>query len=303
MSQHWSTSDIPDLSGKVAIVTGANAGLGLEITKGLAGAGATVVMACRNLDKAGAAAAQVRALVPDADVDVRRLDLASLESVRSFADEFAAGATRLDILGNNAGLMALDRSTTEDGFETQFAVNHLGHFALTAHLVPILRATEGSRVVSMSSMGHRPGRMHFDDLMFEHHRYQRWGAYFQSKLSNLLFTAALQKRLSASGAPTIAVTAHPGASHTDLGTEGTGLLNRMLEPFGKLFSQSAAVGALPFLRAATEPGVKGGWYYGPRYLVRGHAVAETPSRRARNSADAELLWNVSESLTDLHPFD
>ncbi len=302
MSQHWTTTDIPDLSGRVAIVTGANAGLGLEITKGLAGAGATVVMACRNLDKAEAAAAQVRAVVSDASLEVRRLDLASLASVASFAEEFAADATRLDILGNNAGLMALDRSTTDDGFETQFGVNHLGHFALTAHLVPLLRATEGSRVVNMSSMGHRPGRMHFEDLMFDHHRYQRWGAYFQSKLSNLLFTAALQTRFASSGAPTIAVAAHPGASHTDLGTEGTGALNRMLEPFGKVFSQSAAVGALPFLRAATEPGVKGGAYYGPRYLVRGHAVAETPSRRARNSADAELLWNVSESLTDLHPF-
>ena len=302
MSQHWTTTDIPDLSGRVAIVTGANAGLGLEITKGLAGAGATVVMACRNLDKAEAAAAQVRAVVSDASLEVRRLDHASLASVASVAEEFAADATRLDILGNNAGLMALDRSTTDDGFETQFGVNHLGHFALTAHLVPLLRATEGSRVVNMSSMGHRPGRMHFEDLMFDHHRYQRWGAYFQSKLSNLLFTAALQTRFASSGAPTIAVAAHPGASHTDLGTEGTGALNRMLEPFGKVFSQSAAVGALPFLRAATEPGVKGGAYYGPRYLVRGHAVAETPSRRARNSADAELLWNVSESLTDLHPF-
>jgi protochlorophyllide reductase len=302
MTAHWTTTDIPDLAGKVAIVTGANAGLGLEITKGLAGAGASVVMACRNLDKATAAADRVRSVVPDASLEVRRLDLASLESVRVFAEEFAAGATRLDILGNNAGLMALDRSTTEDGFEMQFGVNHLGHFALTAHLVPILRATPGSRVVNMSSMGHRPGRMHFDDLMFDHHRYQRWGAYFQSKLSNLLFTAALQKRFAASGAPTIAVAAHPGASHTDLGTEGTGLVNRMLEPFGKVFSQSAAVGALPFLRAATEPGVKGGAYYGSRYLVRGHAVAETPSRRARNAADAELLWNVSESLTDLHPF-
>lgn len=302
MTAHWTTKDIPDLSGKVAVVTGANAGLGLEVTKGLAGAGATVVMACRNLDKAEAAAAQVRSVVPDASLEVRRLDLASLASVREFADQFASGATRLDILGNNAGLMALDRSSTEDGFEMQFGVNHLGHFALTAHLVPILRATPDSRVVNMSSMGHRPGRMHFNDLMFEHHRYQRWGAYFQSKLSNLLFSAALQKRFADSGAPTIAVTAHPGASHTDLGTEGTGLLNRMLEPFGKLFSQSAAVGALPFLRAATEPGVKGGAYYGPRYLVRGHAVAETPSRRARNAADAELLWNVSESLTDLHPF-
>lgn len=302
MSAHWTTADIPDLTGRVAIVTGANAGLGLEITKGLAGAGATVVMACRNLDKAEAAAAQVRALVADAALEVRQLDLASLASVRSFAEEFAAGATRLDILGNNAGLMALDQSTTADGFEMQFGVNHLGHFALTAHLVPILRATTGSRVVNMSSMGHRPGRMHFDDLMFEHHRYQRWGAYFQSKLSNLLFTAALQKRFVASGAPTIAVAAHPGASHTDLGTEGTGLLNRMLDPFGKVFSQSAAIGALPFLRAATEPGVAGGAYYGPRYLVRGHAVLETPSRSARNADAAETLWRISEGLTDLHPF-
>ena len=303
MSQHWTTTDIPDLSGRVAIVTGANAGLGLEITKGLAGAGATVVMACRNLDKAEAAAAQVRAVVSDASLEVRRLDLASLASVASFAEEFAADATRLDILGNNAGLMALDRSTTDDGFESQFGVNHLGHFALTAHLVPLLRATEGSRVVNMSSMGHRPGRMHFEDLMFDHHRYQRWGAYFQSKLANLLFTLGLQQRLTTAHASTIAVTAHPGASHTDLGTEGTGVLNRMLEPFGKVFSQSAAQGALPFLRAATEPGVQPGAYYGPRYLVRGHAVLETPTRRARDAAAADRLWAVSEQLTDLHPFD
>ena len=303
MAAHWSTTDIPDLTGRVAIVTGANAGLGLEITKGLAGAGATVVMACRNLAKAEAAAELVRAMRPLGTVEVRQLDLASLASVAAFADGFEQSNVRLDILANNAGLMALDRSTTEDGFEMQLGVNHLGHFALTAQLLPMLLATPESRVVSMSSMGHRPGSMHFDDLMFERHRYQRWGAYFQSKLANLLFTLGLQQRLTTAHASTIAVTAHPGASHTDLGTEGTGVLNRMLEPFGKVFSQSAAQGALPFLRAATEPGVQPGAYYGPRYLVRGHAVLETPTRRARDAAAADRRWAVSEQLTDLHPFD
>ncbi len=302
MSTHWTTADIPDLTGRVAIVTGANAGLGLEITKGLAGAGATVIMACRNLDKAEAAAAQVRAVVPKASLEIRHLDLASLASIASFADEFTAGSTRLDILGNNAGLATPTRTTTEDGFETQFGVNHLGPFALTAHLIPILRATDDSRVVTMSSLMHRVARMHFDDLMFDHHRYQRMGAYNRSKLANLLFTAALQKRLAAFGAPTIAVAAHPGGSNTDLSAAALNGAGGLLQPVGRAFNQSAAAGALPFLRAATEPGVKRGAYYGPRYFARGHAVTETPSRRARNSADAELLWSVSESLTDLHPF-
>ena len=209
----------------------------------------------------------------------------------------AAMTSGLHILGNNAGLMALDESRTVDGFEMQFGVNHLGHFVLTAEVMPLLLSTPGSRVVNHSSMGHRPGKIDFDDPMYERHTYQRWPAYFQSKLANLLFSLELQRRLADAGADTIAVTAHPGASHTDLGTEGTGLLNRLIEPFGGFYNQSAARGAEPFVRAATDPEVEGGEYYGPKFYVRGPAVRETPSAKARDADDARRLWELSEELT------
>jgi protochlorophyllide reductase len=294
MSPRWTTADIPDLTGRTALVTGANAGLGLEIARGLSGAGARVLLACRNLEKAEAAAADIAGPGP---VEVRKLDLASLASVRALATEVLAGEDRLDLLVNNAGLMATDESTTEDGFEMQIGVNHLGHFVLTAELLPLLLATPGSRVGSMSSFGHRPGRLHVDDLMFERRRYQRWLAYFQSKLANLLFTAELQRRLAEAGASTIAVAAHPGASRTDLGFEGSGLFNKLL-PGGIALAQPASVGALPMLRAMTDPTVAGGELYGPRFVFRGKAaVRETPSKRARNAEDARALWAESERLT------
>jgi protochlorophyllide reductase len=192
--------------------------------------------------------------------------------------------------------MAVDRSRTVDGFETQLGVNHLGHFALTNQLLPLLGQTPGSRVVSMSSLGHRAGRMRFEDLMGER-RYGRWSAYFQSKLANLLFTAALQRRLAADGSTTAALTAHPGLSSTDLGNEGTGLTNRVTSTFMPSVAQPAAAGALPMLRAATDPSATGGQFYGPRFLVAGEPVVETPSRRARDGAVAERLWQVSAELT------
>jgi NAD(P)-dependent dehydrogenase (short-subunit alcohol dehydrogenase family) len=298
---HWTAADIPDLSGRTIVVTGANAGLGLEITKGLAGHGATVVMACRNTAKAQAAAASIRQVLPSADLSVEPLDLADLASVERFADGVLSGRSRLDALVNNAGLMAVDPARTVDGFEMQLGVNHLGHFALTARLLPLLLATPGSRVASMSSMGHRAGRLVADDLMFDRRGYQRWNAYFQSKLANLLFTAELHRLLTESGAGTIAVAAHPGASRTDLGTEGAGVSNRAMRTVVPRLTQPADTGALAMLRAVSAPDVRGGQFYGPRYLVVGHPVVEVPSKRARNAQDARRLWELSADLVGLHP--
>jgi protochlorophyllide reductase len=293
----WTPADIPDLTGRRAVVTGANAGLGLEIVHALAARGADVVLACRNTAKADAAAAQVRARTPAAKLEVRALDLSDLESVASFADGVDGP---LDLLVNNAGLMAVDESRTAQGFETQFGVNHLGHFALTARLMPLLLATPGSRVGSMSSMGHRAARGTADPTLTR--PYDRWQSYFQSKLANLLFTAELQRRLAEAGASTMAVTAHPGGSNTDLGTEGSGLLNagmRILVPF---VAQSAELGARPMLRALTDPGVRGGEFYGPRFVVRGAVpVRETPTRAARDADAARRLWATSVELTGLEP--
>jgi len=292
---HWSTADIPDQSGRIALVTGANSGLGLEIATELARAGATVVLACRNTTKAEAAAATIRATGARGAVEILQLDLADLSSVRDAAASVVAGGRPLHLLVNNAGLMAIDQTKTVDGFEMQLGVNHLGHFALTADLLPLLDSTPGARIVSMASMGHRAGKMDFDDLMHDR-KYDRWRPYFQSKLANLLFTAELHRRLTVAGSTTLALAAHPGASHTDLGHEGTGLSNRMMRIGGGVM-QSAARGAEPALRAATDPAAKSGEFYGPRWIVRGHAVIETPSRRARRAADAARLWTESEQLT------
>jgi len=292
----WTPTDMGDLHETVAIVTGANAGLGFAIAAELARAGATVVAACRNETKAAEAAAAIRALGVRGSIEVLPLDLADLRSVTTAAAAFVATKRPLHLLINNAGLMALDRSQTVDGFEMQFGVNHLGHFALTADLLPVLTATPGSRVVTMSSMGHRAGRMNFDDLMHERH-YNRWTPYFQSKLANLLFTAELHRRLTLAGRTTLALAAHPGASHTDLGTEGGGVTNALMRIAVPLTTQSAAAGAQPALRAATDPEARGGDYYGPRWMARGHAVSETPNRRARRADDAERLWTMSEELT------
>lgn len=291
----WTTEQIGDLSGKVAVVTGANSGLGLEITRVLAGHGAHVIMACRNQEKATAAAQQVRAEVADARLELVTLDLADLASVGDAAAHIAAHHTAVDLLVNNAGLMAVDDSRTADGFETQFGVNHLGHFAFTADLWPVVKAAPGARIASMSSMGHRPGRMDFDNLNAER-KYRRWPAYFQSKLANLLFTAELDRRLRAAGADVIAVAAHPGGTRTDLGSEGSGVLNKGAATFSFL-AQPVRIGALPMLRALTAPDVQGGQYYGCRFMALGGPVLEKPSARARSAADARRLWTVSEELT------
>jgi NAD(P)-dependent dehydrogenase (short-subunit alcohol dehydrogenase family) len=296
MAPKWTVADIPDLEGRTALVTGANSGLGFEIARILVEHGARVLLACRNLQKAGDAAAAILADGPAGTVEVRSLDLASLASVDALGDQIRRDEPRLDLLINNAGLMGVDESRTQDGFETQFGVNHLGHFALTIDLLPVLLATPGSRVVTMSSFGHRMGRMHFGDLMFEA-KYDRWGAYFQSKLANLLFTAELQRRLGPD-ANAQALAAHPGNARTDLGFEGSGASNWFMRTTARFTQQSARSGAMPAVRAATDPTAVGGEFYGPRFLYAGATpVRETPSRNARNAGDARLLWTMSEQLT------
>ena len=288
---------MPDQTGRVAVVTGANAGLGKEIALGLAAAGATVVLACRNQAKGEKAADEIRSKVPDARLDLRSLDLADLSSVSAFVDAMKADPGTLDLLINNAGLMAVDESRTAEGFEMQIGVNHLGAHALTAGLLPLMLDRPGSRVAAMSSFGHRPGTIDVDDLNFERRSYSRWPAYFQSKLANLLFTANLQQRLEAAGSATIAVAAHPGASRTDLGTEGSGLTNRITSLVVPFTTQPASAGALPMLQAVTAAQVRGGQYYGPRYMAFGPPALETPSRKARDLKVAERLAAKSEELT------
>jgi protochlorophyllide reductase len=293
----WTPADIPDLTGRRAIVTGANAGLGLQIAHGLVANGAEVLLACRNTTKAEVAADTVRALTPGAKIGVGELDLADLESVAAFA---ATQTGPLDLLVNNAGLMAVDQARTAQDFEMQFGVNHLGHFALTARLLPLLLATPGSRIGNMSSMGHRAARGQADPRL--ERRYDRWQSYFQSKLANIRFTLELQRRLAAAGSTTIAVAAHPGGSNTDLGTEGSGLSNAMARHLAPFVAQSAELGARPMMRALTDPTVRGGEFYGPRFVVRGATpVRETPTRAARDTTAARQLWDMSVELSGLEP--
>ncbi|HEY6532161.1 MAG TPA: oxidoreductase [Acidimicrobiales bacterium] len=298
----WTTKDIPDQTGRVAVVTGANSGLGLAIAAALAGAGAHVVLACRNTTKADDAAASIMARAPLGSVEVAALDLGDLASVAACAVAVRARHQRIDVLANNAGLMATDQGRTVDGFETQFGVNHLGHFALTAQLLPTLLDTPGSRIVTMSSMAHRGGTLDVDDPMAEHKPYKRWDAYSQSKLANLLFTFELQRRLSEAGASTIAAAAHPGATRTDLGTEGTGIGTKLSALFLQL-APKPAHGALAFLRAATDPAVPGGSFWGPRWRMFGPPVQETPKATATDPSAALALWALSEQRTGLHPLD
>jgi NAD(P)-dependent dehydrogenase (short-subunit alcohol dehydrogenase family) len=293
---NWNTADIPDQTGRVAVITGSNTGLGFETAKALAARGASVVLAVRNLDKGKAAATAIAATTAGADVTLQELDLGSLESVRTAAEQLKADLDQIDLLINNAGLMyPSPRQTTADGFEVQFGTNHLGHFALTGLLLDRLTQTAGSRIVTVSSIGHRiNAAIHFDDLQWER-SYNRVGAYGQSKLANLLFTYELQRRLAAADTSTIAVAAHPGGSDTDLMRH----LPTVLSPVVKVISQSAAMGALPQLRAATDLGVMGGEYYGPDGIggMRGYPKAVESSKQSHDADLQRRLWTVSEELT------
>jgi NAD(P)-dependent dehydrogenase (short-subunit alcohol dehydrogenase family) len=291
---HWTTANMPDQAGKLAIVTGANSGLGLEASRALAEKGARVIMACRNTDKGQAAADQVRQQHPNADLDVQPLDLADLASVRAFAEAFAARGKVLPLLINNAGVMALpQRRETADGFEMQFGTNHLGHFALTGLLLPHILAAPGARVVTVSSGAHTMGRLDFDDLQAEK-SYGQWRAYGNSKLANLLFTYELQRRFESWQADAIAVAAHPGYTATNL-QQHSGLFSFL----NHIMAQGVEKGTLPLLYAATAPEVKGGEYYGPDGFMewRGYPQRVTSKKRSHDTAAAARLWDVSEELT------
>ena len=301
MNENWTTENIPDLSEKVFVVTGASSGIGFEAAKEFARKGARVILACRNPDKAQAALAKIRVEIPNARAEIMPLDLTSLKSVRRFAAEFKAKYGRLDVLLNNAGIMMVPYAKTEDGFEKQFGTNHLGHFALTGLLMDLLLKTPGSRVVTVSSNGHRFGTMEFDNLMYTGGKgYSRVGAYGRSKLANLLFTYELQRRLAASGAGTMAVAVHPGLSATNLSAPLIGgFLLKLGQPFMHLTMQSAAMGALPSIRAAVDPTVSGGQYYGPGGSNgrKGYPVVAQSNEASHNEADGRRLWQVSEELT------
>jgi NAD(P)-dependent dehydrogenase (short-subunit alcohol dehydrogenase family) len=299
----WSHADVPDQSGRVVVVTGANSGIGLEAAKSLASAGAHLVLACRDAAKAEAAAGELRARHPRASLELLALDLASLASVRDFARAFAERHARLDVLVNNAGVMAIPRRTTADGFEMQLGTNHLGHFALTGLLLPRLLAAREPRVVTVSSTAHRAGRMRWDDLHGER-RYQRWLHYGQSKLANLLFSYELDRRARAAGLPLVAAACHPGYSATNLQfvgarMDGSRVWEAIMKWANGVFSQPADMGALPTLYAATAQGVRGGDYYGPDRMFEtwGHPTKVGSSARSRDAESARRLWELSEALT------
>ena len=291
----WTTADIPDQTGRVAVITGANTGLGFETAAALAGRGARVVLAVRDVAKGGAAAGRISAASPNADVAVRELDLTSLDSIRAAAERLRSEHDRIDLLINNAGVMFTPKSVTEDGFELQFGTNHLGHFALTGLLLDRLLAVPGSRIVTVRSMGHRAGTIDFDNLQWQR-GYSRARAYGRSKLANLLFTYELQRRLA--GSPTLAAAAHPGASSTELSRNTPAWMRLVTGPF-ELTSQGADMGALPTLRAATDPGVRGGEYFGPGGFaeLRGYPKVVTSNARSHDAAVQRRLWSVSEELT------
>jgi NAD(P)-dependent dehydrogenase (short-subunit alcohol dehydrogenase family) len=292
-NSNWSAADIPDLSGKTAIVTGANSGIGLETARELARKGASVVLACRNEKKGAAALDDIRKADTSARITLAALDLADLASIAEFAREFSASHERLDILCNNGGVMVPPLGWTRDGFETQFGTNHLGHFALTGQLIAKILAQPGARVVNVSSTAHRTGKIDFDNLDGKK-SYSAIAFYGQSKLANLLFTRELQKRLKARGADALAAAAHPGWTATNL--QDNAPVFRMLNP---LFSQAPPDGALPTLYAATAEGVEGGGYYGPSRMFEmwGSPKPAVKSARAQDDEVAARLWSLSEELT------
>ena len=300
MTQRWSENDVPDQTGRVAIITGSNTGLGFDNARALAGRGAKVVMAVRDTAKGEAAAAKIRSITPGADIAVHKLDLGSLASVRQAAAELAADYPRIDLLINNAGVMYPPKQNTSDGFELQFGTNHLGHFALTGLLLPNLLPVDGSRVVVVASIAHNiRAKIDFDDLQWEKRRYDRVASYGQSKLANLLFAYELQRRLAAAKAKTIAVAAHPGVAATELVRHVPGAsLPGVSWLSGKLLNTSE-LGALATLRAATDPSVQGGQYWGPDGFreLRGYPVLVTSNKQSHDVATQQRLWQVSEELT------
>lgn len=297
----FSESDIPDLSGRVAVITGANSGLGLETARMLSAHGARVIMACRNTAKGDDARASLLARQPSAALEVAPLDLADLNSVRAFAEGLSEGA--IDLLVNNAGVMALPRRETADGFEMQIGTNHLGHFALAGRLLPKLLAAPAARIVTVSSLAHRIGAIDIADLHGER-RYRKWPAYGQSKLANLLFAFELDRRLRRVEAAAISVAAHPGYAATNLQgvgprMEGSRWFERATQLANELVAQDAAMGAMPQVYAAVAPDVRGGEYFGPSgpMEMTGPPRRVSSSAKSRDEAMARRLWEISEDAT------
>ncbi|NUB90647.1 SDR family oxidoreductase [Haloterrigena sp. SYSU A558-1] len=299
----WTAADVPDQQGRTVVITGANSGIGLEATRELARNGATVIMACRSAARGAEAVSDIRSDVPDADLRVEECDLADLESIRSFADRL--DDEDLDALINNAGVMAIPRSETEDGFETQFGVNHLGHFALTGLLLENLRLDEAgdSRIVTVSSGVHESGAIDFDDLQGED-SYDKWDAYAQSKLANVLFAYELERRLLTADANAMSNAVHPGYANTRLQFRGPEQSGSRIRKAGMwlvntVVAQSAEMGALPTLYAATAPEAEGGAYYGPGGFenMRGAPERQASSDRSYDEETARRLWDVSSELT------
>ncbi len=301
----WTASDIPDQTGRVAVVTGANGGLGLETARELARKGAHVVMAARNLEKAATAEQDIRRQIPNPSLEVRKLDLGSLDSVKTFATEVLNAHPRVDILVNNAGVMGTPRQETADGFELQFGTNHLGHFALTARLMPALLRSQAARVVTVTSTArHFWGKLNVDDPHLTEN-YGPWRAYGQSKRANSHFALELDRRLRAAGAPVASLVAHPGYSNTNLqaqsyqSTGGEGRSQKFFHTMVQRVGMSPADGALPQLRAATDPEAKGGELYAPRFVNSGPAVRRPILQASRRPRDLEILWELSERETGI----
>ncbi len=299
MGEGWDAGDIPDQGGRLAVITGSNSGLGLITARELARHGARVMLACRNREKGEAALSEVTEAASGPDPQLEELDLADLSSVRSFAGRVVAGGEGVDLLINNAGVMAPPRQRTADGFELQFGTNHLGHFALTNLLLPLMEGREDARVVTLSSNAHKFGRIAFDNLNGDR-RYFRWNAYNQSKLANLLFALELDRRLRASGSTVKSLAAHPGYAATNLQSAAAPVVDRfVMKVIDPVIAQNDEMGALPVLYAATAPGLEGGTYAGPDGPgeLRGHPKVVQPNRAARNPDTARRLWDVSEELT------
>lgn len=305
MTEPWTSSDIPSQYGKLAVVTGANSGLGLETTAALAAAGATVVMACRDAAKARAAFEEVQRRTPAAAIEIMPLDLADLSSVRQFAQQLGAKFPKLDLLCNNAGVMAVPLRRTREGFEMQIGTNHFGHYALTGLLLDLLNAAPAARIVNVASLAHRWTRaMDLADINWQHKTYKRWDAYGKSKLANLLFTFELDRRLQQAGLKILSTAAHPGYAATNLQQVGPAMDQSPLGSWvmklsNAAFGQTAAMGALPSLYAATAAGVQSGDYYGPSGFQQLHgSPAKVDCRKlARDPQLAAQLWELSAKLT------
>jgi len=299
----WKTSNIPDLKGKIALVTGANSGLGFYTSLELARKGALVIMAARNKERGNTAVEKIRSEIPTAELQFMKLDLANLELVKYFADSFIEEFERLDIMVNNAGVMALPLMRTIQGFEMQFGTNHLGHFALTALMINHIEKTPGARIVNVSSTAHKFGKINFDDLNSER-SYSKWAAYGQSKLANMLFTYELNRRMRLAGKQTKVMASHPGYADTNLqirggemeGSKANVWVNNLMN---KIFAQPAWKGALPSLYAATCDLAESGKYYGPSGFgsMRGYPREEKVNPKLINPEVAKRLWEESERLT------